>query len=467
MLTTRNRMRTVVSGIAVLLLSVVAAQGDEGDSGVLKYRFQVGQHFLYRGGNELHFNGGQLVTRDSWHVWVVRENPDHSWRLLLRRGILFQHRRAEDGNNAKAVPQNDARPERITFGWCDIFPDGRVVENRSHGIMMRPLNLLPRLPTGQAEIDGGWTVQTNAGDETVRYKLLPSTTADRRQIEMILESPQNTVFEIDEKTTFTFDAKRGIVESISSESNQGYAPKGQGTGKIELISLETIPAETCTQFANEAELYFASTMAYEEVEQRQDLKPDAFKTSLAEATGKLKKVGESLQTPELKERVTELLEQSGRAQDHYLTAAEDRTKLLGTPLEDWSLKDFEGTSHELKRYRGKVVVVDFWYRGCGYCIVGMPQIRNIATYFKDHPVAVLGLNYDDNEEDAKFVIEKLKLPYTNLKAVGRLEKYCTQGFPTLLILDQDGVIRDIHVGYSPTLRDDVVRKVEKLLDQKR
>ena len=36
-------------------------------------------------------------------------------------------------------------------------------------------------------------------------------------------------------------------------------------------------------------------------------------------------------------------------------------------------------------------------------------------------------------------------------------------FPTLLIIDQSGVVRDIQVGYSPTLAKNVIASVEKLL----
>jgi hypothetical protein len=33
----------------------------------------------------------------------------------------------------------------------------------------------------------------------------------------------------------------------------------------------------------------------------------------------------------------------------------------------------------------------------------------------------------------------------------------------MLILDQDGVIKDIHAGYSPTLREDIEKRIDALL----
>jgi hypothetical protein len=38
-----------------------------------------------------------------------------------------------------------------------------------------------------------------------------------------------------------------------------------------------------------------------------------------------------------------------------------------------------------------------------------------------------------------------------------------QGIPTLVIIDTAGVVRDVHVGDSPTLAKNVIASVEKLL----
>jgi hypothetical protein len=76
------------------------------------------------------------------------------------------------------------------------------------------------------------------------------------------------------------------------------------------------------------------------------------------------------------------------------------------------------------------------------------------------------MNTDRKEEDARFVIEKLGLNYENLKAEGIPEKYKVRGFPTLIIIDQEGVVRDIHVGYSAELKEKVVESIEGLLNKR-
>jgi hypothetical protein len=96
----------------------------------------------------------------------------------------------------------------------------------------------------------------------------------------------------------------------------------------------------------------------------------------------------------------------------------------------------------------------------------MPQMKEIAGHFADKPVTIFGMNTDRVEEDARFVIEKMGLTYTNLEATSIPEKYKVSGFPTLLIIDQEGVIRDIHEGYAPDLKEKVVESIERLLQKK-
>jgi hypothetical protein len=90
-------------------------------------------------------------------------------------------------------------------------------------------------------------------------------------------------------------------------------------------------------------------------------------------------------------------------------------------------------------------------------------MKELADDFKGQPVAVLGMNTDRDEKDAKFVVDEMGLNYPVLKAEGVPEKYHVRGFPTLVIVDQEGKVADIHVGYSATLRDEVSKTVKELL----
>ncbi len=129
------------------------------------------------------------------------------------------------------------------------------------------------------------------------------------------------------------------------------------------------------------------------------------------------------------------------------------------------MKDLDGRTHSLDQYRGKVLVLDFWYRGCGWCMRAMPQVKRVASHYRGRPVAVFGMNNDRSLDDAKFVVREMQLDYPVLRSQEMPGKYGVQGFPTLIIIDKQGKVADIHVGYSPQLFEDVTAVVDRLLGQ--
>jgi thiol-disulfide isomerase/thioredoxin len=146
-------------------------------------------------------------------------------------------------------------------------------------------------------------------------------------------------------------------------------------------------------------------------------------------------------------------------------SAAELANVINKPAAPWSSTDIDGKPIALADLKGKVVVMDFWYRGCGWCMYAMPQVKQLAADFKDKSVAVLGMNTDQEEKDARFVVDAMGLNYPTVKASGIPEKFGVHGFPTLIVIDKAGNVRDVHVGYSPTLRKDVGAKVEELLKE--
>lgn len=458
---------TVVATL-VLIVSLASHRvvAGESDDTVPRYRLQVGQELSYRGGSEFKFEGGKHVTRDTWRVWVVSENPEGGWRLVLRHGSAFFQVRGDDRAGRKNSPERDAQ-ESVTLAWCDFHPDGRLVENDSFGFRMQPSRLLPKLPIDQAEVDQGWTSRDGRMDESATYRMLPAPADGRSAFEVVREAPMNAIYGFEHKAVVTFDLARGLPEKIVSEDRQTYGFNGTGTGTIELVEASTRPAAWCRDFADEVQRFFSARSAYDKITSRRDLPPEELKAALEHAAADLKKMAETLETPELKELLDKQLASQEQSMKYLIEQAEERLAILGKPSDDWTTTDLEGKTHALADYRGKVVILDFWYRSCGWCIRAMPQMKQVAAHFEGQPVVVFGMNTDRNESDALFVVDKMGLNYANLKATGLPDKYKVRGFPTLVILDQEGVIRDIHVGYSPTLREEVVKSVDQLLKPER
>lgn len=46
-------------------------------------------------------------------------------------------------------------------------------------------------------------------------------------------------------------------------------------------------------------------------------------------------------------------------------------------------------------------------------------------------------------------------------------EFALPGFPTLLVVDQSGVVRDLHTGCSPKFKERVIESLERLLKANR
>jgi hypothetical protein len=73
------------------------------------------------------------------------------------------------------------------------------------------------------------------------------------------------------------------------------------------------------------------------------------------------------------------------------------------------------------------------------------------------------MNEDDDEADARAVISQMNIKYPTLKNNGIHEEYADSGYPTFVLIDQQGIVRRIYVGYSPTLRAELEAEISDLL----
>ncbi|BFU95344.1 MAG: hypothetical protein NTNFB02_20660 [Nitrospira sp.] len=76
-----------------------------------------------------------------------------------------------------------------------------------------------------------------------------------------------------------------------------------------------------------------------------------------------------------------------------------RVPMAGMVAEDFQLADLHGDMHSLARYRGKVVLVNFWATWCKPCTTEMPAMQSCYDRLRDKGFVVLAVN--ELEEDEK------------------------------------------------------------------
>ncbi len=121
-----------------------------------------------------------------------------------------------------------------------------------------------------------------------------------------------------------------------------------------------------------------------------------------------------------------------------------RVPAVGTAAEDFRLVDLEGTQQSLSRYRGKVVLVNFWATWCKPCTTEMPAMQ--ATYDKLREKGFVVLAVNELEDEAK-VREHIKQHgHTFPVLMDRDNKVANQfgvfGLPVSVFIDEKGVVQE-------------------------
>src|SRR5207237_10121177 len=103
--------------------------------------------------------------------------------------------------------------------------------------------------------------------------------------------------------------------------------------------------------------------------------------------------------------------------------------------------DLNAKSMALNDLRGKVVVLFFWADWCGYCRQMYPQARSLAERHHDQPFAFVGVNCDDNKDNAIRALQKSRLSWRNWWDGDKAGNdritaaWQVDGFPTVYVID--------------------------------
>ena len=129
----------------------------------------------------------------------------------------------------------------------------------------------------------------------------------------------------------------------------------------------------------------------------------------------------------------------------------------GPTAPDFSLKDLSGQTVTLEQYRGKVVLLDFWATWCPPCRMTIPMLIKLQDKYRDDGLVILGISIDDpqqiTDKDLRYFIKMNKINYPVLRYNQKVMKDYFEGervsIPTMFIVDRNGKIRDMIVGYAP------------------
>lgn len=122
--------------------------------------------------------------------------------------------------------------------------------------------------------------------------------------------------------------------------------------------------------------------------------------------------------------------------------------LVGKPVPEFSLKDLHDPEVQLtsELFRGQVTLLNVWGTWCPAC---RDEHDDLMWLAREKNVAIIGLNYKDDRDEALAWLDRLGDPYRSVIYDPRgtlgfdLGVY---GAPETFVIDASGVVRYRHVG---------------------
>lgn len=124
---------------------------------------------------------------------------------------------------------------------------------------------------------------------------------------------------------------------------------------------------------------------------------------------------------------------------------------------------------DLGAARGMVVVVDFWATWCEPCKKSFPAYQAIVDKYAGK-VAVIAISVDDPDDKSVDDLKQfaklngdVSFPIVWDKTKATSGQYKPSTMPTSYIIDQEGILRHIHVGFKGSAKADMDKQIEALL----
>ncbi|MEW6109329.1 MAG: TlpA disulfide reductase family protein [Nitrospirota bacterium] len=140
---------------------------------------------------------------------------------------------------------------------------------------------------------------------------------------------------------------------------------------------------------------------------------------------------------------------------------------IGDIAPDFVLQDINGRNVSLSKYRGKVVLLEFWAMWCPPCRATVPELVEIQNRYKSREFVILGVSVD-NGQDLIFKLSEFSKNYSiNYPVLLGNEKisssYNVRSIPASFLIDKNGRIINSYIGYIANFESEISEQIDKII----
>lgn len=134
----------------------------------------------------------------------------------------------------------------------------------------------------------------------------------------------------------------------------------------------------------------------------------------------------------------------------------------------FKVTSIKGEELSLEKFKGKVVLLDFWAVWCGPCRFEMPRVKEIWKKYGGDKFVIIGVSLDRNEATLNEYLRKEGIDWPQYfdgggwgNKISRL--YNVRSIPHTVLIDQEGIVRGagLRGGALSSKIGDLVKKVQR------
>jgi len=121
----------------------------------------------------------------------------------------------------------------------------------------------------------------------------------------------------------------------------------------------------------------------------------------------------------------------------------------------------------ISNYQNKVVYLDFWASWCPPCKQSFPALNRLHNELKSKGFEVIAINLDEDKEEALSFLQDHPVDFSIFHdAEGKCpEAYAVSAMPSSYIIDKNGVIQKMHLGFHDDSETEIRNIVTALLNE--
>lgn len=162
-----------------------------------------------------------------------------------------------------------------------------------------------------------------------------------------------------------------------------------------------------------------------------------------------------------------IMTHTAQAQDEtakrYAAIEAFKTNLINTPLTDFTLTGLDKKVLQLKALKGNVIVINFWFTTCGPCIHEIPFLNTLVENNKNKAVIFIAPAPDNEKQVTRFLLKNNFSYRVVPSALTFINAINVENFPTHLVVDKDGIIRRVFVGFTEDIQKQLQEAIDVLL----